>query len=133
MYQFVLLCVPVYPSEPVGTGVHVGMETCLRLVGFVWDPVRMVGRLSLRFHIPLFPSDRGQGALPTGLHPSSSFLKALSGGVSLLVLPLGTGPVLLPRTGRVGVCKHPGRSTQQPSTWSLISLQARLVIPLFWG
>lgn len=35
-------------------------------------------------------------------------------GVSLLALPMGTGPGLLPRTGGVGICKHLEGPTWQP-------------------
>ena len=63
-------------------------------------------RVLLRIHTQMFPSDHGQGALPTHLDPSPSFQKALNVGTSLLALPLGTGPASLPRTGGVGVCKH---------------------------
>lgn len=77
------------------------------------------GRESLRSHIQLFPTDHGQGALPRHLDLSPSFQKALSVGVFLLALPLGTGPVLLPRAGGVGVCKHVEGPTQQPPTRTL--------------
>lgn len=66
----------------------------------------MLGWVSLRIHIQLFPSDYGQGALSPLFDPSSTFQRTLSVGVSLLALPLGTGPPLLPRSGGVGVCKH---------------------------
>lgn len=79
----------------------VGVSVCLyRLLCGLWE-------VSLTIHIQLFPSDRGQGALPTDLDPTPSFSKAPSVGVSLLALPLGTGPGLLPRTGGVGICSSP--------------------------
>lgn len=128
----VLLCVSVCPSAPVGTGVHVGMATCLRLTGFVRDPVWMAGRRSLRICIPLFPSDHRQGACPQVSTPPPA-----SRGPECGCFPpspaLGHGASPVAQDWRVGVCKHLGGSTQQPPTLSLISLQARLAIPLFWG
>lgn len=89
--------------------------------------------VSPRIHIQLFPSDHGQGALPTHLHPSSSFPKTLNVDVSLLAMPLGTGPDLLPRTSGLGICKHLEGPTQQPPTQSLISWQAQAGHPPVWG
>lgn len=59
------------------------------------------------------------GSLPPLFNPSSTFQNTLSVGVSLLALPLGTGPALLPRTGGVGVCKHLERAPPNSPLWEV--------------
>lgn len=72
------------------------------------------------------------GALRTHPHPSSGFQKALSVGVSLLALPLGTRPVLLPWTG--GVSANTLRAPpSNPLHKALSAHRPDWSPPLFWG
>lgn len=121
------VCLSVYGYLDMST-CSLCFSMCVHITGYAWmngcacgcvglclyRPLCGLWEVSPTIHIRLHPSDHGRGALPTDLDPTPSYLKAPSVGVSLLALPLGTGPGLLPRTGGVGICKHLEGPTWQP-------------------